>query len=89
MSANLKSFAFSLKLFVLFRLKEIDRNDPFGDLFSHCSHLLVLGVIGVMIESSTVGEMNDEARIERAFKVQNISADVKSHNIVDHRRQSA
>ena len=75
--------------FALFGLKEIDRNDLFGDLPPDCYNTLMFGMIGVMVESGAVGKMCDEAGVERTFEMQNIGPDIKALDIRNQRWQAA
>ena len=88
MFANLKSFAFVPSTDVpSFRLVKIDRSDLHGDPFPYCDDGLMLRVLCVMIESSSIGKTSDKPRVERTVKMQNIGADIKTDNIRDHRGQ--
>lgn len=82
MFANLKSFAFQPTWrLLLFRSKEIDRNDLFGDLAAHCSDLFVLRMLIVLMQGRAICELGNEARVERTIKVQNILADIETEDI--------
>lgn len=89
MSANLNSFAFSLNAALLFGLKEINRNNLFCDHFSHCRYLLMLRMIGVMVQSRSVGKMRDKSGVVRAFEMQNVGADFEARNALYHGRQGS
>ena len=79
MSPNRKSFAICARN--LGAGNKIDRNHLLRDLPAESGDFLMLGMTGILIERLAVGKCRRESRVERALEMQNVGADIKTHDL--------